>query len=467
MIGPVRTRPRKTRPTTDTSPYQAQVSVPTDSDLSNLRTHLLGLDETAAEAEVLGHMSAALSCEEDLDDYFIRLAQMFEDCKYGRNASFAGHKVCITFWERVIAAQAAMVKKKKLVESIEPVFPSHIFEYYGWYDLGQSALQSLKSIAKYCARFAPRDKKRAWRCAVKELNCEMLRRDKRTRLHRLERPYIGKLIGEHYISSKVQDAYSPFETQDFSSAWETIRKWPSGEEVHSEWDWKQQETMEYLRENNLGFDENGTIVPEGGRLDETLLKLYLPPMQKEITMTRHANRLQLSETDGPWDAEISLACKSLPKAAALATRPCSPEGDNHPHSSQNTENGISLNEQEREDGGTAPIDQSEALGDTEDMDDNRERSPGLSSHIFSNMYLRSSEQQESLSNGVVPVGDQVLPPSSSHHEDSGRPSRLDVQHKILEAVELVRTSYAHVDNTKGRKIESLLQTALALSVEGV
>jgi hypothetical protein len=428
--------------------------------LSQLRARLLELDETAGTAEVLRYQSQALNFGEHLDGHLIRLAQIFEECKYGQNTILARHTICTNFWDRVIAAQAALKKKENFTERINLVFPTQIFAYYGWFHLGQSGLQCLAAIAKFCAELAPKDKRKAWGYAVVELNREMLRRDRRTRVLRRERPYVGKLIGEHYPSSKIQDARSPLETQDFNNAWENMRKWPSGKKTHNEWDWTQQETMTYLRQNNLSFDKNGTIVTEDGRLDETLLKLYLPPMQKRSAMTRHGRQPHSPNPGEAWETEIPLAHKSFPKVTASGTRPCSPPGNNHPYSTQHAEDSLSLNQQEHEDGDTNLERQSEDPGDKRDTNIDRERSPGLSRHTFSNYHACSSERQESSVDGVVRIESQVSHSRLIQREGNECSTLLDAKHKILEAVELIRTSYADVDATKGQEIESLLRTAL-------
>ena len=90
----------------------------------------------------------------------------------------------------------------------------------------------------------------------------------------------------------------------------------------------------------------------------------------------------------------------------------------------------------------------------------RPRSPGLSRHTFSNYVPRSPPRQEASTDEVSSAESRVSPSCSTNHDDDESPIWSNVQRKILEAVELVRTSDTDVDDAKRQEIELLLRTAL-------
>jgi hypothetical protein len=320
--------------------------------------------------------------------------------------------------------------------------------------LGQTGTQCLSSIAKICKQISPDDKEKAWRIAAVEFNRQMLRREKGVRLLRLTRPYIGQLIGEHHAMSKILDARSPLETQDIHNAWEVLRKWPYGKAAHRAWEWSQQETMAYLEDHHLGFDKHGIIVSEGGRLDDKLLELYLYTVQEASDVTRSQNRLKTSNSCNPTIAASSPANKSHDHAKFLTAGASSLQSNGAPRSLLNHEDATLPTEPDGESQDNGQLERSEVIETA------RPRSPGLSRHTFSNHISRSPRRQEASTGQVSQAESRDSPPCSASHEDEESPIWSSVQRKILEAVELVRTSYTDVDDVKRQEIESLLRTAL-------
>lgn len=458
-VGPIRTGPRRTGTTVSTLPYQAPKSVTADLVLSKLRERLPMLSQAEAVEEILRHQSEALDGLELKEDHVIRLAQILEECNYGEKAPcVAGLPLNSNFWRKAINARATWEKKRSLAETTQAAFPSNVFAYYQWHDLGQTGTQCLSSIAKICKQISPHDKDKAWQVAVVEFNRQMLRREKAIRLLRLTRPYIGQLIGEHHAMSKILDAHSPLEAQDFNNTWEIVRKWPRGKAAHSAWEWSQQETIAYMQDHNLGFDKHGVIVPGGGQLDDKLLELYLCSVPEASDATRSHNRLKTSDSCNPMIAASSPVNKSHDHAQFLTAGPSSLQPNRIPRSLLNPEDATLPTEPEGECQDNGQLNgQLKRSGVIETA---RPRSPGLSRHTFSNHIPRSPRRQEASTDEVSPAEGRVSPSCSTNHDDDESPIWSNVQRKILEAVELVRTSDTDVDDAKRQEIESLLRTAL-------
>lgn len=178
-----------------------------DLDLPKLRAQLATLPEADAVEEIMRYQTNALQRQDILDEHFIQLATNLEDNSYGQNTPHVGREKCALFWDKVIAAHKSMQRRSTWAKGLRATLPEEVVDYYHLCGLGQTALYSLYFMTKQHVSLVPNSApSQRWLFLVVELNRAMLRRDRKWRPGRRISPNVGMLIGQHYASSKNQDA---------------------------------------------------------------------------------------------------------------------------------------------------------------------------------------------------------------------------------------------------------------------
>lgn len=272
-----------------TTPLAAVTILLADPDWTELRARLDVSTETDAITEILRHQTEALRYSGDLDSYLMRLASVLEEYHYGQHASHVGETECVSFWRRVLTAQLAMRRKAKSVTRLESAWPGKVLDYYGFGDLGTSAVDFAVRMAAWhnhpnSERATPREKELAWTFAAVELSRAMLHRDADWRDKQRRSPNVGQLIGQHNSRSTIQDPWRPLETQDFRRAAQSVDFSLLLAMQHNSWNWDRGRTWRYLKLHGLGFDQHGILVRATGRLDGDLLECLLHPKLPSTTV---------------------------------------------------------------------------------------------------------------------------------------------------------------------------------------